>query len=77
MNVPLIRIIPDNLFLLDSIAWTPYPIPCANNRTEIIDAIKKSIEWKESRKKVLQAIGKKYKNNYFSRYNKDIIKAFD
>jgi hypothetical protein len=76
-GVPMIRIEPDNNFLLDPLAWTDYPINPLNNLDEIKSEIRKILSYKNVDIDNLQSIGNKLKHNYYSEINDSSMKIFE
>ena len=76
-GVPLIRVEPDNNFLLDPLAWTDYPIKPLNNLDEIKREISKILSYKKVEIDKLQSIGNNliYKN--YSEINDSTMEIFD
>jgi hypothetical protein len=76
MNVPLIRVIPDNIFFLDPLAWSGYPIKPVNSVDEISICIKSILEMSEQGKNKLKAVGSHVLSNYFTETHEDNLKIF-
>jgi len=76
-GVPLIRVEPDNNFLLDPLAWSNYPIKPSSNLDDIKSEIGKILFYKKEDSEKLKLIGNEVNHNYFSKNSDSSMKIFD
>ena len=76
MGIPIIRIEPNNNFLLDPLAWTDYPLKPVNSPEEISNSVKTILSMKTDEKRKLKEIGRGVIFNYFTKHFHKIIKHF-
>ena len=77
MGIPIIRIEPNNNFLLDPLAWTDYPLKPLNSPEEISNSVKSILSMKTDKKSKLQEIGREVIFNYFTKINEKTISVFN
>ncbi len=76
MGVPVIRVIPDNTFQYDPLAWSAYPIKPVNQPAEIknnLDLIPKLLA---QDKDIFQKIGQQVLHDYFTPVDESNLKVF-
>ncbi len=76
MNVPLIRVIPDNCFFLDPLEWSNYPIKPVNCPEEISICIKSILDMTIKDRDKFKGIGSNILHNYFTKIHKDNLEIF-
>ncbi len=77
MGIPVIKIEPDNNFLLDPIFWTDYPIKSVNKHHEILEAIEKIFNMTNNEKEEFEKLGNQLSLNYFSKVDNNNISVFE
>ena len=76
MNVPIIRIIPDNDFFLDPLAWIDYPIPYVNSINDIKKQLDNIFKNKEEGKTVFNELSQVVSKQYFTNYSEKNMEVF-
>jgi hypothetical protein len=77
MGIPLIRVEPDNNFLLDPLAWTNYNLKPVNTPEEISNSINLILGMEKEEKYKIKEIGSEVLFNYFTEINENNIRAFN
>ena len=77
MGIPLIRVEPDNNFLLDPLAWTNYTLKPVNTPEEISNSINSILGMEKEEKNKFQEIGSEVLFNYFTEINENTMRVFN
>lgn len=75
-GIPVIRVIPDNTFFYDPLAWSPYPIEPVNKAIEIRDRLNLISKMLKEDMNVFQKIGKQVQHDYFTPVDNENLKLF-
>jgi hypothetical protein len=76
MNVPLIRVVPDNSFFLDPLEWSDYPIKPVDSPEEISICIRTILDIPIEDRDKLKVIGSNVLFNYFTKNDEKNLKIF-
>lgn len=76
MNVPIIRIIPDNDLFLDPLAWIDYPIPYVNSINDIKKQLDNIFKIKEEGRTVFNELSQVVSKQYFTNYSEKNMEVF-
>ncbi len=76
MGIPVIRVIPDNTFHYDPLAWSPYPIKPVNKAIEIRNNLNLISEMLKEDKNIFHEIGNQVLLDYFTPVDENNLKVF-
>lgn len=76
MGIPVIRVIPDNTFFYDPLAWSSYPIKPVNSALEIRNNLHLTSKMLKEDKHIFHEIGKQVLFDYFTQVDDNNLKVF-
>lgn len=76
MGIPVIRVVPDNDFILDPLAWSDYPIQPVNTPGEIGEAVAGILEFSDDDHDHLRRIGREMLSDYFQEVTDHNLEIF-
>ncbi len=76
MGIPVIRVVPDNDFILDPLSWSDYPIEPVNSPAEIGKTVAMIMDMPDEEHDRLRVIGREILSDYFQEANEHNLEVF-